>query len=106
VNVQGQLYRIAGPRRKEPQVRTFAAKIRMLASAVALSALAGVGSFLGTYRVLTYLSGTGVELPVVTATVTASAQPGLPGSAAAASSPRAAGKGVQAGAAPASAALS
>ncbi len=45
----------------------LATRIRLLVSAVVLSALAAVASLLGTYRVLVYLFEGGVVTPVVTA---------------------------------------
>ncbi len=59
-------------------MRTLATKVRMLVSAVALSALAAAGPFLGTYRALVLLSE-GIVSPVVTTvTPTSNASPAPP----------------------------
>jgi hypothetical protein len=47
-------------------MRVLAAKMRTLASALALTGLAGVGSYAGTYHVLVWMSEPAVARPLVT----------------------------------------
>lgn len=69
-------------------MRTLAARVRTLVSAVALSVLAGVGSFSGTYRVLVWMSEQAVAAPVVhVATGGSASRPFSPPLARAAESP-------------------
>jgi hypothetical protein len=56
--------------RHGPHLRALATKIRTLVSAVALSAIAAVGSYAGTYRAMEFLF-----TPAIVAPITAPAGP-------------------------------
>ena len=55
-------------RREERAVRTLAAKVRICVSAAALSVLAAVGSYAGTYRAMELLFTPAVVAPLAAVT--------------------------------------